>query len=50
MKKLLLAATMALGLGISMGSAFAATGWSSSQHPQVIHNGPDYGADAGGAP
>ncbi len=42
MKKLLLVAMMALGLGISMGSAFAAS-------PNVVHSGPDYGADSGGA-
>jgi hypothetical protein len=47
MKKLLLAALMALGLG--MGSAYAAMAPSHSDRPQVIHWGPDYGNDAGDA-
>ena len=47
MKKLLIAAMMALGLGVSMGSAFAAT-TSHYNKPQVVHSGPDYGSDAGG--
>jgi hypothetical protein len=45
MKKLLLVAIMALGVGLGMGSAYAAT---ASNHPQVVHWGPDYAADAGG--
>lgn len=47
MKKLLLAALAALGLGIGMASAFAASP-SQFNRPQVTHWGPDYGADAGG--
>jgi hypothetical protein len=47
MKKLILAVVMALGVGVSMSSAFAATGWSTSNRPQVVHNGADWGNDAG---
>ncbi len=50
MKNLVLAAIMALGLGLGMGSAYAATSSSHSNWPTVVHNGPDYAADAGGAP
>jgi hypothetical protein len=50
MMKLLLAATMALGLG--MGAAFAATTSDHANWPTVIHNGPPSGSPsyaAGGA-
>lgn len=46
MKKLILAAMMALGLG--MGVASAATTSSHPNWPTVIHNGPDYGNDVAG--
>jgi hypothetical protein len=51
MKKLLVAAMMALGLGLGMGSAFAATtNAHSSNHPYMIHNGLDFqGQGEGGA-
>jgi hypothetical protein len=48
MKKLVLAAMMALGLGLAVGSAHAATMQNTySNHPQVTHWGPDYGNDSG---
>jgi hypothetical protein len=50
MKKLFIAAMMVLGLGFSIGSAFAATGWTYSHTPQQVHNGPDYSADSSDAP
>jgi hypothetical protein len=46
MNKLLLAALMALGLGMGIASANAAT-WTK---PHVIHNGADYGNDSATAP
>ncbi len=47
MKKLFLAAMVALGLGVGLSSAYAATPRHYNQ-PQVTHWGPDYGGDAGG--
>jgi hypothetical protein len=49
MRKLLLIAIMALGVGLGMSSAFAATASNQSNHARVIHWGADYGADSGGA-
>jgi hypothetical protein len=50
MKKLLVAAVMALGLGVGMGSAFAATTASHSARPSVSQWGPAYTSDSiGGA-
>jgi hypothetical protein len=48
MKKLLVVAIMALAAGLGMSSAFAATASNQSNHPRVVHFGPDYSADAGG--
>jgi len=48
MKKLLVVAIMALAVGLGMSSAFAATASNQSNHPRVVHFGPDYSADAGG--
>ncbi|MGA3401021.1 MAG: hypothetical protein ABSC95_17530 [Acetobacteraceae bacterium] len=48
MKKLFLAAMMALGLGLGMSSAYAATAARHYNQPQVTHWGPDYGGDTGG--
>ncbi len=45
MKKLLVAAVMALGLGVGMGSAFAATTASHSARPSVSQWGPAYTSD-----
>jgi hypothetical protein len=47
MKKLILAVVMALGVGVGMSSAFAATAGSTSNRPQVVHNGADWGNDSG---
>jgi hypothetical protein len=47
MKKLLLAAMMALGLGLSIAPAFAAT--APNHLPQQIHHGMDFGSDSGTA-
>jgi len=46
MKKLL-AAVMVLGLGFGVSSAYAAPAFLQYQHPNVVHNGPDYGNDSG---
>jgi hypothetical protein len=46
MKKLL-AAIMVLGLSFGVSSAYAAPAWMQSNHPNVVHNGPDYGNDSG---
>jgi hypothetical protein len=48
MRKLLLVAILALGAGLGMSSAYAATVSNQSSHPRVVHWGPDYSADAGG--
>jgi hypothetical protein len=47
MKKVVLGAMIALGLGLVVGSAHAATAQSNSNNlPRVIHWGPDYGNDS----
>jgi hypothetical protein len=45
MKKLLLAVMVALGVGVSMAPAFAAT--AQNNRPQVIHHGLDFESDGG---
>jgi hypothetical protein len=45
MKKFVLAAFAALGLSLSVGSAFAQT-VTYSNRPVVTHWGPDYGSDS----
>jgi hypothetical protein len=46
MKKFVLAAFAALGLSLSVGSAFAQPVIQYSHQPQVTHWGPAYGSDS----
>jgi len=46
--KTLLAAIMVLGLGFGMSSAYAAPAFMQYHHPNVVHNGTDWGNDSAG--